>query len=190
MNVSSLIKDQFMSLPRQGYIVLSGRRSPGVAHVRGAGSPRKWDTPGGYGIDGSSTVYTGAGLARFDVDIRLWEPEHFIEWNLFARILDKPKARQAGGLGIRHPLVNGPPLYITSVVVEDVSQFEDNGFGLFVCTIKLLEFRQGKQTGAARLQGTIPPAGINGVSPPTARDKGEERILQLTNQVQLLGGWG
>ena len=106
-------------LPRQSYILVAGYRSPGVCRVRNGSTQRKWDVRDeGYGTDGGSTTYHGGKLARFDVDIQLWEPEQFLEWNLFARVLEKPRPGISTGLGISHPLINGPPLNVASAVVN------------------------------------------------------------------------
>lgn len=139
MSVASLLS----APPEQDYIILAAIKSPGKATLRNAGSPRDWDVRKGYGFSGASVVFTGNGLAKFEVDIELWEPTHWIDWAPFAKLLKKPSGIiPTVGLGISHPLLSLPPLEISSVVVEDCSQFEQDDEGLWHCTIKFLEYKR------------------------------------------------
>lgn len=131
--------------PHQDWIYLGGQRSPGLAVVKGAGSPRNWDIRAGYGMTGAFVVFTGQGLAKFDVDIFAWEKEHFDDWKKFARrVLMAPSVGlRPRSLPISHPTLNAPPLSILQVVVEDVTQWEQGSDdGLWACTIKLIEYRE------------------------------------------------
>ncbi len=172
--------------PQQPYIVLGPLQSPGVATVRGLDSPRNWDVQQGYGLTGAVAVFKGTGLAKFTVDIELWEPEHFIEWNVFATILAAPKPGLAGGfaLGILHPIVNGPPHGVTEVVVENVSQPVQNDLGRWTYTIAFLQYKK-PLPAIARPIAAIPAASA---PLPTAADAGEAKMLSLTAQAKALGG--
>ncbi len=132
--------------PIQDFIVLAGMASPGLAVVRGAGSPRSWDVQKGYGLTGATVVFTGEGLAKFDVDIFCWEPEHFAAWKVFAKatLAAPAPVRNPASLSIQHPALNDEPLSITQVEVEDVTQWEQDpdGGGLWVRTIKFLQYRK------------------------------------------------
>jgi hypothetical protein len=128
--------------PMEDFIILGAFPSPGRAIVRPANSPRDWDIRKGYGFSGATIVYTGAGLAKFEVDITLWDdPIHWTEWDIFAPILAKPVPPVVTGIDIVHPLLNMAPWNITSVVVEDVSGFEESDYEEFTCTIKFIQFR-------------------------------------------------
>jgi hypothetical protein len=169
--------------PEQDYIILGGMTSPGRAMPIGAGSPRRWDTPPGYGLEGSFSVYLGDKLPAFDVIIDIWKKEQWAEWNVFAKaVLGKPKSRFAPGLDIKHPLVNRAPLNIKSVIVEDVTQFEQDETGLWTCRIKLVEWRKAKPALSKPI-ATIP----NAAAPvPTAQDKADAQIQALTAEHRAL----
>lgn len=170
--------------PRQDYIMLGGVQSPGCATITGAGCPRTWDVRQGYGYSGAIVVFTGDGLAKFDVHIDLWLPSHFAEWNRFAKIClaKAPLGTKPKAMDIAHPLLNMEPLKITSVVVEDVSQFEQDEFGLWTCTIKLLQYRAPKPALGKPL-AAIPNAVTKA---PTAQDAAELEIQRLTAQFSAL----
>ncbi|WP_437567909.1 hypothetical protein [Sorangium sp. So ce542] len=88
-------------------VVLASRRTPGLAEVVGAGSPRDWDERKGYGISGAFLVYTGDGLAKFSVKVYLWEDAHFEEWESFKLIVDKPaRGVRPKALDIYHPALD------------------------------------------------------------------------------------
>lgn len=156
-------------LPVQGdSILLMGVQSPGTCKIRGAGSPRHWDERPGYGIEGGNSVYTGKGLAKFDVDFYAWTVEHFLFWEVFARLtLVLPsKAIIPLSMGIVHPLLNAPPLNINQVVVTNVTQFEEvDETGLYMRTVSFLEYKKAKPFIAKPREG--PPAvGNSGIGPP------------------------
>jgi hypothetical protein len=176
--------------PYWDYFLISGSeqaqfaKSPGLAKVRGAGTPRNWDVQKGYGISGAFCVYTGAGLAEFSIDVFLWLNSHWPEWDNFAKLLEKPtKAVRPRALSITHPLLTKPPIRITQAVVKDVSQFEYNeSTQLWACEIKFLQFK------APAPILSKPKASIPGGAPatPTAQDEYEKKILQMMDQVKNL----
>ena len=55
--------------PMQDFIILGPFQSPGRAIVRSLQSPRDWKINKAYGQSGASLIYTGANLAKFEVDI-------------------------------------------------------------------------------------------------------------------------
>lgn len=136
MSVADIITGA--EFPQQDYVMLGGMKSPGRATIGGGGSPREWDVRKGYGFSGAFVVYTGDGLAKFDILIELWLKEHFAEWQRFSKIcLEKPPlGMKPKAMDIAHPLLNMTPIKITSVVIEDVTPFEQDDEGLFSCTIK------------------------------------------------------
>ncbi len=174
----------FTGFPKQSFIDLGPFRSPGVATVKGLDSPRNWDEQQGYGFSGAVLVYKGTGLAKFTVDIDLWLPEHFIAWNLFAQVLAPPKPGLAGGfaLGIKHPIINGPPHNIQSVVVDNVSQPVQNDLGKWTYTISFRQYRK-PLPAIARPIADIPAAAA---PTPTAQDANEIEMQKLFAQVQSL----
>jgi hypothetical protein len=170
----------------QDFIVIGGDVSPGRARIKGAGSPRTWDVRQGYGFSGAWVIFTGAGLAKFEVEIALWQDAQRQAWEGFAKkYLEKaPSGTRPKALGIYHPLLAASPLNISAVVVEDVSQFEEDDFGLWTCVIKFLEYRQPKPI-LARPSSAIPAAGQ---ALPTARDALDQEILRKQQELAKLAG--
>lgn len=167
--------------PEQDAVALGGRRIPGVSTPTKAGAPFKWDERGGYGFDGASLVAVRGGLSAFDIEVALWTPEHFGEWAVFAKaVLGKPKAPY--GLSISHPLVNMEPLNIFSVVVENVTQFEDDD-GLYTCAISVKAYRAAKPfvVGPSQPTPRVPQA-----TPPTAQDEAERVIAGQMAEINRL----
>lgn len=172
-----------MGFPIKDQVWLGGKVTPGAARPRKASDPRTWDVRKGYGFSGAYAIYTGDDLAKFDVDVVLWEEEHFDEWNDFAKVLVKPTAKtRAKAIGIYHPLLRVPPLNIRAVQVVDVTQFDTNDDGLWMCTISLLVFRPPKPV-LSRPNASIPSAGE---APPTAQDAADRQIQALLGQVKGL----
>lgn len=185
--------------PEQDYIVLAGQRSPGRATIKGAAATKKWDVREGYGRSGGSTTYVGDAIARFSVEIYLWEDSQWSDWDVFAKVLDtpvrKPTVLTAGAkaapsvseslaMDISHPILNRAPLHITSVVVEEVSQFEVDENGGYTSTIKMIQFRAPK---AALSRSDKSTPGVK-KGPPTARDAIEAEIAKAKAKALSMGG--
>lgn len=169
----------------QNYILLQGQQSPGVARIEGAGAPRSWDIRKGYGFSGATTVYTGDELSEFDVILTLWEPGHFDAWVAFSALLAKPPVGiRPSAMDIGHPILNGPPLFIKSVVVKNVSQFRKSPGMKFETTIKFLQYRAPKP-----MLGK-PNQAIPALTPPTptAQDKYDLEIQALQAKIAAEGG--
>jgi hypothetical protein len=168
----------------QDYILLAGVRSPGVCIIRGAGSPRHWDEREGYGTSGATTVWMGAKLARFEVELQITELSDLIDFAPFALLLVRPPAGIPPiAYGISHPLLNLPPISISDVVIEDVSQWEEDEYGLFTMKIKFLEYKRPMAALAASPAAAIPS---DGVAPPTAKDAQDLQIDALTAELEAI----
>lgn len=163
-------------IPSQRYIILSAPGvslpSPGVAKIKGAGTPRVWDIRKGYGFSGASLVFTGTGLAKFDVDVFIWEPEHWVLWEAFSLLLTNPPPPPGvipTSLSIGHPILNKKPWNIEKVVVEDVTSWEVSDRGLWSLTIKFVQYRKPMPAILPPLEG---PPGTTAVPVPlTAQQK-------------------
>jgi len=170
--------------PYQDYILLGGAQSPGRATIVGAGSPRDWDIRKGYGFSGAFVIYTGDGLAKFKVQIDLWTAAQFADWVRFAKLclVKPPVGTKPKAMDISHPLLNMEPLKITSVVVEDCSQFTEDDDGMFSCTIDFLQYR-APMPALGKPLASIP----NVKKPtPTAQDEAEAQIQKLMGQFATL----
>lgn len=159
------------------YILLGGQKSPGLADVSGASSPREWDERKGYGLSGSFSVFCGRRLAHFSVKLRLSTVEHWADWYAWKGIVDKiPKRRGAGkdsgNLDIWHPVLEG--LDIRAVGVAEVMQPEQTDHGEWTIEVKFIEFRHPRVTLAKPESAAATP-----------NDPIEDAIARLTEQVQV-----
>lgn len=124
----------------QDFVTLGGRRTPGLAEVVGAGSPRRWDERESYGVAGALVVYYGLKLSHFSVLVRLITDQDWLDWYAFKPLVDKkPLGRRQGPLDIAHPITAGCGIH--SVVVEDVLQPDQIEDGIWQVEIKLIEYR-------------------------------------------------
>lgn len=161
------------------YILLAGKKSPGIAELRGASSVRKWDEREGFGISGAFSVFKGRGLAHFSVILRLYSAQDWLDWYAWKAVVDKLPTRRGGAgkdsgtLDIWHPLLEA--LDIKAVAVAEVMQPDQTNDGEWSIEIKFLEFRHPKIT-LAKPEGAAA----------TPVDPVEEDIIKpLTDAVQL-----
>jgi hypothetical protein len=168
---------------------LAGVQSPGLCKISGAGSPRSWDEQKGKGNEGASISFNGLGLAKFKVRVFLWTTKHFDDWINFATILKPPvNGQPAKALDIEHPILAEPHLQIRSVVIEDVSQLDEEGdTGKFYYDIDCKAFRKPKPAQTGVLKGSKAKGESEKEQkqpkPLTAR---QEQIKQLQNTLQSL----
>jgi len=160
--------------------LLANVANPGQVVVAGAASPRKWDEAAGTGTSGATLRWTGDGLPEFDAVVSVWTPEQFDTWDrtwgpLCARTEpgQKPKAYDW-----RHPATDD--LKIRSVVVLDLTQWEQVEDGLWSRTVKLKQYRApkpalGKPAGAE--------AGADGKTP-TPKDAQDQTIQDLAGEIE------
>lgn len=157
------------------FIVLAGKRSPGLAEVAGAGSPRLWDKRKGFGYSGAILVFRGVDLSSFSVKLRLFDEQDWADWYAWKPVVDTPPlGTRARSLDIQHPILDG--LNIKSVVIDDVSQPTQTDDGVFEIEIKMTEFRAPKYALAKPEGSTATPV-----------DPVEENIIKpLREQFQAL----
>lgn len=161
------------------YILLSGSRSPGIAEVRGASSPRAWDEREGFGISGSFSVFKGRRLAHFSVVLKLYSADDWAAWYEWKPIVDKLPTRRGGSgkdsgvLDIWHPLLEA--LDVKAVAVAEVMQPDQTGDGEWSIEIKFIEFRHPKVTLAKPEASEADPV-----------DPVEEEVIKpLTDMLQV-----
>ncbi len=160
------------------YALVAGKRTPGIAEIHGASSPRKWDERKGYGLSGATVVFRGVGLAKPTMVLRLYTAEDWAAWHEFAPIVARPPSGQRPrSLEIWHPILED--LGVRSVVVQDVSQPEQTTDGEWTITIKLIEFRR-PVFALARPEGSQTT-----VTDPVDREieMNRARISQLTQEL-------
>ncbi len=169
------------AFPTQHYISIGGERSPGKATVRGGNTPRGWDIRKGYGLTGATVAPTGDELAAGIVVLfEFWQAAQITAWYAYAaKYFDKSVRILPGGktpkpLGIFHPVLAAPPLGMTSFVVKDATQLENDGTGLWSCEVHLLQYRKPKPA-LAKPSGVVPPAAV---AAPTAMDAADIEMAQ------------
>lgn len=156
------------------YILLAGRKSPGIADIERANSPRAWDERRGYGLSGATTIFRGVRLSHFTVKLRLYTAEHFAEWAGFAALVQKPPiGERPKQLEIWHPILED--LGIVACGVEDVKQPVQTRDGEWTIEIAFIEYRK-LTTALSRPDG----AQARPVDPI------DRHIEDLANQVQVL----
>jgi hypothetical protein len=126
------------------YVLMRGRRTPGLASVWGAGQPLKWDERAGYGYSGATLWFKGAGLSHFEIRIELRNEQDFEDWYAFMPILRAPVGAMPKAIAIWHPFLE--MLKITSVTVEDVSQPTEKDPGVYEVVVKMAQWRRPKLT--------------------------------------------
>lgn len=161
-------------------IRLRGKWSPGLAVVAGASEPRNWEEVKGYGISGASLRYTGDSLAKFTVEIRLWEPSHFEAWATWKDLVAKPRRGvRPKAMRIEHPALSD--LGISDVVVEDRTQLTQVENGVWSTTISFKQYRKPLPM-LLKPNGAIPTDPLN----PTAKDSADLEIERLRGAVKDL----
>jgi hypothetical protein len=158
------------------YILLNDKKSPGIAEVIGAGSPRKLKKLEGYAFSGGFVLFRGNQLAEFSVDLRLYTEQDWADWYAWKPLVDRvPVGEKAKALSIWHPHLED--LKIAGVLVSDVSQPKQTGDGEWTITIKFCEWRQPKRE-----------LGKPDAAKPVVLDPVEQKIEALTNQYNALAG--
>lgn len=129
-------------------VVLATLASPGLATLEGFERPYGWEAKKAKGSSGAKITYQGEDLAEGEVELRLWEPEHFAQWDVFRGLLAKaqdPKKIQA--LDILHPFLTDQAIY--SVVVVSIGLPKRDKGGLWRVRFKLKEYREPKAAGGS-----------------------------------------
>ncbi len=123
------------------FVLLGGVRSPGLASLEGADSPRKWDQRKATATTGATLVFKGIDLSKFRLLLRLYTAEHWGTYITdFQPLLQRPPSGQRPrALDIEHPFLEA--LGIRSVVVGNVKQPTQTGDGEYTIEVELLEFR-------------------------------------------------
>lgn len=123
-------------------VLFAAEPTPGVAVVEGSdGSPRKWQVVGGFGLTGATIRFTGLGLAKFDVILSFYTPEHWTAWESYQRgVLAPPKPGQPGALNVYHPLLRAAD--IGQCVVENISLPKQTQDGVWQVVISCMQYRK------------------------------------------------
>jgi hypothetical protein len=178
--------------PAQDFFELGGDRTPRLvkATLVKADSPSGIDIRKGYGLSGATTVPTGEEPSDIEFLIEIWKESVLPEWYSFAKKwLTRPVALPPGGikamaLPISHPGLNNPPINVTQVLRHNCTALLNDGYGLWSCTVSLLQFRLPKIAMSKPL-ATLPSAKN---ARPTAQDANDVEKQQLQVTLQNLVG--
>jgi hypothetical protein len=156
------------------YLLVAGSRSPGIAEIVGAVSPRKWDERAGYGLSGSTLVFKGVGLVTFTIKLRLYTEYDWVSWRAWRTIVEKPPlGTRAKAVSVWHPFLE--ELGVTAAVVNELGQPAETAPGEWTIAIKMTEFRAPKVALAKPEGAKAAPV-----------DPYDQIITDLTKQVQEL----
>jgi hypothetical protein len=125
------------------YVVLAGRRSPGIAEVSGAYDDRDLLVQQQPFTTGSRIVYRRRKLAEFTVRITLYDASDHADFDEWRKVVDtRPTSSTEGsmlaGLDIWHPLL--VQIGVSACVVRRVSQLIPGGSGEWSCEISFVEY--------------------------------------------------
>jgi hypothetical protein len=163
------------------YVVLAGRRSPGLAELQGFSSPRRWDERRGYALSGGTLVFRGIGLSRGKLLLRLLSEQDFEDWRAWSEIVQRPPlGERARSLEIQHPILED--LGIRAVVVEDVKQPAQTADGEWTVEIALIEWR--------RPQLALSRPDSSEDRPPEPADPAERALQTLTGALSRVAAGG
>lgn len=158
------------------YVLMAGRKSPGLAEVTAASAPQKWDIRKGYALAGARPVYRGRDVAKPVIKIRLLSDQDWTDWHAWKDIVSRPPDLvRPRAIDIWHPILED--LGIAAVVVADVSQPEQVGDGEWLITIKLIEYRRPNYALAVPDSAQARP-----VDPIDAQIQLNDAVIQNLNQ--------
>ena len=161
------------------YVVVGGMRSPGRARLTGADVPYKWDVQEPYGMSGGATRFRGRGLARFQLAIDLWKPEHFLAWDAFKKLLEPPTLTKPLVVEMGHPVLSDAG--IKAVAVEKLGQLTRGDNGLWTSTSDILEYR-APLASLVKPRGSVPATDAG--APVTAKSAEDIELEQKVKAMQ------
>lgn len=127
------------------YVMLGGKRTPGIATVTGnSGAPRKWDERGGYGLSGSTLVLTGKGLGKFDILLELYTSQDWADWAAFRPLIEIKPTINGNVYDVSHPWLADYKITKCVVLDEALPKLTDEGVGQIL--IPCQAFRKPKFT--------------------------------------------
>lgn len=179
-----------MSFPRTNFFLIGGFRSPGKATLVDATKVFGWDQRKGYGLTGAYSVPTGEELVLAKFLIELWDGDDWPLWLAFSKkfftkpVITVPGGLSSLGLGILHPVLNAPPYNVHKVVPARISTMIQDEYGLWSCTVELLEFKP-PAPAPARPLATIPDVAA---PQPTAQDAADREIAARGAELAALAG--
>lgn len=150
------------------YVVVTGIASPGRAQFTGVSTNYKWDVQPSYGMSGATQIFRGRDISKFTLTVTMWRLDHFAQWAVFAKLLEPPSPTKPLVVSMSHPVLAAAG--ISAVAVESVGQPERQPSGLWVATIKLMDYRPPVRA-LVKPRGAIPAVDKGKpITPKTAAD--------------------
>lgn len=135
-------------------LLVLGVPSSGVVTIEGASiAPRKWDERGGYGLTGSTLVFTGRGLGKFDAIHTFYEKRDWEEWDKYLKIVSAPPTGQRPkALDVSHPWLAMNQVFKAVVLDNSIPKQRETGEWDIIYNwqqFRAVKFQLAKPEGAA-----------------------------------------
>jgi len=167
------------------YVVIAGKRSPGVVRISGAEQIFNWDIQTGYALDGARTIFKGRGVAHPTLTFTLAAYDDVAAWSDFRSVFKPPSDKQPFWIMIDHPIFSDAEIGKNGFGVEKVGSPERGEGGPWIVTVNLVEYRPPIQN-MVKPRGSIPAeSGAPPVPPQTAADKA---LVENSARLQALRG--
>lgn len=137
----------------QDYVLLGGRKTPGLCEIYGADAPRNWEEQSGAGYSGGILLFRGIKLSHFTIRVYLYTSEDWDAWYKFRTILKKPTRFGAFPKAIDcvHPFL--ADLGITACVIDNERAPSQVDHGVWSIEIECIEYRKLKAS-AGKVDGS------------------------------------
>lgn len=139
--------------PLWHFVVIAGRRTPGVCDVSDAERTYKWDVKSGPGTQGETATYQGFGLAKFKIRLRMWTPEQIAEWDELRPLLKYDAGRKSvEAVDVTYPSLTDQDIF--AAVVESIGALHVDA-GLATVEIGCIEYRPPPRVSATKTPSTV-----------------------------------
>jgi hypothetical protein len=171
-----------IGFPKQPYVMFGSMPTPGVAFIRNLERVYSWDAPEVYGAAGSPSKFKGVPLAKFDVEVQMWDPKQWALWEAFATfILRPPLVPGTGAIGVFHPILAAAPWQVKDCTILGITQPVQSDLGGWTVVIKCLEWKRYVPLPVSRPIAAIPPVEV---PVPTAKDAAEVAMETVKAQTK------
>jgi hypothetical protein len=167
-------------------ITVAGLPAPGKWTLQKGDKEYGWQIRQATAMTGATVVPIGDPLVEPEFLIEFWDPLDYQAFKLFrTTYLKKPLVAVTGSptglaLGIDHPELK--ELGVSSVVVKTITPVLNDGYGVWSCKVKFLQYRK-PLPALSKPDAAIPD---NGVPRPTALTQTEIALQQGQAQLQAL----
>ncbi len=160
-------------------VVLGDVLLPGLARVEVTkGAARKVDVRSAAGANGARLVEKGVELVAATIALRLWEPEHWAEWERHSLALTRRvrESLRRTAMPIAHPVLAA--LSVTSVYVTEVGGLKQESVGIWGVELHVIEYRPPTATATRAVLPWAPPATPPATTAATDQTPAWQRGLQ------------